>query len=403
MLELACSTPSRFDRLLDRVTEARDPSLSMHLFGYANMGGKDCPLGEDYTAVLIDRLLKEEKSKPRKVIREAIQWHVFHEHARKWSPKPYEESAAAKVRAFSRRDEEDDRWYGVVQAIYAPRFPEAAAEMWRAIREDAEKTDGLLIIGAFETSFNRNNEGPWPYRRQFLKECLQFLKQARDLENPWAASWMVRRGFQNFALNGHLNSAQVLEWEEALLETASKARSQDHRGAALASLVALGSRRVIPHLNEWLHQDLKDSTIEDFLQDISEARIDRGELEAKITDPRIRAGLTVRREFNNRFSGDGAAAASYLLEVLKTEPEPEMRKEALHRLAYWLRDDDRDANEGLPQGMSNRLDLLEIVLADPSPQVRKVLVRAFDRSKEDRSNLGPDRRAQIQKLVDSVK
>jgi hypothetical protein len=94
---------------------------------------------------------------------------------------------------------------------------------------------------------------------------------------------------------------------------------------------------------------------------------------------------------------------SYLLGILKRNPKPEMRQEALYELAYWLREDNRDALFGLPQGMSNRLDLLEIVLADPSPQVRRVLVRAFDRSKEDRSNLGPDRRAQIQKLVDSVK
>jgi hypothetical protein len=296
MLEMACTSPSRFDRLLDRVAEIPEPSFPGCFFWYSHDEMKDCPLGEDYTATLPDRLVKEERPNHRKVIRDAIRWHSFHEHAHKGSKRPYEESVASKILGFERRDEEDDRTYGIVQANYAPRFPEAAAEMWRVIRADAEKTDSSLIIGAFETSFNGLRKGPWAYRTRFLEECLRFLELARDLENPWAAGWMLKRQFVRFAGGTSLEPGEVFDWESALLVSAAHARSPIHRGDAILALLAIRNPRVIPLLGRWLQEDLPDSVIEDFLRELRIEPSGSRDLLSEFDHPRVRARLTVGRE-----------------------------------------------------------------------------------------------------------
>lgn len=406
MLEKACTSPRLFDRLLERISEIPDPSFPGPFLGYDTYHSiKDCPLGEDYGQSLADRLLKEERPKHRKVIRDAIRWHGFHAHAEKSARRPYEESVASKVRSFVRRDEEDERWYGVVQAIYARYFPEASAEMWSAIRTYAQKTDGNLAIGAFETSFNKLRESSWRYRAQFVKECLKFIEESRDQENPWAAGWMLKRKFTGYARHGpNLQPGEVFEWETTLLDSASRARSQVHRGEAILALLELRSPRVVPILENWMRQDLPDSVVEDFLSELRIESTGDRDLLAEVDHPRLRARLTVGREREKRYDQDGeGSAVSYLLGILKTDPKPEMRQEALYELAYWLRDDERDARDGLPQGMSNRLDLLDIVRADPSPKVRRVLARAFERHMGGFSGVSPERLDQIRELCESEK
>jgi len=403
MLEMACTSPALFDLLLNRISEIPEPSFPGQFLWYPDTP-KDCPLGEDYVETLADRLLKEGRPKHRIVLRDAIQWHAFHVHSEKSARKPYEESVAARIRTFDRHSAEDDRWYGVVQAIYAPLFPEACAEMWRAIRADAQKTDGALAIGAFETAFNRLNKGFWTFRKQFLKECLRFIEEARDQENPASAGWLLNHVFQNYVRHGpNLQTGEVFEWEAALAESALKARSQAHRGDSIRVLLAMKSPRAVSMLNAWLSQDLTDLLIERFVRDSGGGQAFEGVSVADIINPRVRAWLTIQREVRTRSWGSEGTAVAYLFETLKTDPNPDMRREAVHALAYNLRDDDRDNRDDLPQGMSNRLDLLEVVLADVSPEVRRVLAEILKRDEECLPKLNSNRREQIRKLFDSVK
>jgi len=401
MLEAACASPARFDRLLDRVAGIPDPSFPGSFFWYSHEGMKDCPLGEEYVSLLAARLLKEERPKHRKAIRDSIQWHSFHEHTRKWTPIPYEKSAAAIIRGAARQDEEDDRWYGVVQANYGPRYPEAAAEMWRAIRAEAERQNGPLAVGAFETAFNGLHTAS-RYRDEFLNTCLQFIRDARDQAHPHAAGWMLKFQMIHLAPAGLL-SREVFAWESALVETATRARSQAHRGEAIQVLHSMGSPRTLEILNKWLSQELPEAVIGPFVRDlrIPAAGVKDPFLEAK--HPRVQARLSVGRGVLDRNWNGEPSAVTYLLSVLQTDPRTEMRQEALHQLAYTLRDDPRDARDDLPQGMSNTLDLVDIVSVDPSPAVRRVLAAAMQRYRHRFDDLPRERLPALNRLFDSVK
>jgi hypothetical protein len=276
--------------------------------------------------------------------------------------------------------------------------------MWRAIRADAQKTDGPLAIGAFETAFNRLNKGFWTYRKRFLKECLHFIEESRDQQNPAAAGWLLNHLFQNFVRYGpNLHTGEVFEWEAALAESAVKARSQVHRGEAIRVLLTMRSPRAVPLLNDWLRQDLPDSVIEVFLRESYGPQSFESVSVSDVIHPRVRAWLTIQREVGKRDWGREGTAVTYLVEVLKADPKPELRREAVYQLCCCLRDDDRDDRDNLPQGMSNLLDLLEPVLADPSLEVRKVLVHWLKRHEEYFPSLDSKRQGQIRKLFESVK
>lgn len=407
LVELACSSPELYDRLLKKLVDLPEDVFQKAPF-FPLVWGTDklkaCQLGEVYTHGLVARVLTERRPRHRAILREAIAFHALHDHAAASSHVPYAQSVAGKLTDFTPTDRQEERWQLVVKAVYSKGYPEARAEVWRQLHADAETPFSPKSLGGLSTLLYLIQSDRGEFRRHVLDGCQELLTKGMGQENPCTAGWLVTSGFRMH--RSAFMADEASRFESLLMEAASTARSQTFRAEAIHGLIIMKSGRAGEKLSEWLQRNPSPRVVTEMLRGLRHATHDPSlwdSLAKNVAHPRTRAWCAVRREVQTRERKIGQAVEPYLLEVLRTDKDAEMRRAAIEELVARIRNDVATGKAELLSVMEQAKAILQLVLRDSSIEVRRIFVEALKPYEEYFGFLESDVQDQVRQLFDSVK